>query len=110
MLLNPGNNDFSGVTSIDLPAVAGDGVVLDFLVTVDGGERYLWVLRTGGETNNQIFYNGTAVQRIRWRDRASETLLADRSVAWSQAMVAATVDGVPVITTPQLPAAFSVRR
>ena len=110
VLLNPGNNDFSGVTPIDLPAVAGYGVVLDFLATLDGGERYLWVLRTGGETNNQNFYNGTAVQRIRWRDRASETMLASRDVAWSQMMVAATIDGVPVITTPQLPAAFSVPR
>ncbi|MCB1996763.1 MAG: VCBS repeat-containing protein, partial [Rhodoferax sp.] len=110
VLLNPGNNDFSRVTPIDLPAVAGYGVVLDFLVTVDGGERHLWVLRAGGETNNQNFYYGTAVQRIRWRDRTSATLLADRTVAWSQSMVAATVDGVPVITTPQLPASFSVAR
>lgn len=110
VLLNPGNNDFSRVAPIDLPAVAGYGVVLDFLVTEDGGERYLWVLRAGGEAGDQNFYQGTAVQRIRWRDRASETLLADRSVAWQQMMVAATVDGVPVITTPQLPAPFSVPR
>lgn len=110
VLINRGDNQFASVTPIDVPAVAGYGVVLDYLVTVDDGVRSLWLLRAGGETGNQNFYVGTAVQRIDVETRQSTTPLADRSVPWSQFFVAADVDGIPVVTTPQLPAPFTIAR
>jgi hypothetical protein len=110
VLLNPGNNAFGSVTPIDVPPVAGYGVLLDYAVTVEGGDRFLWLLRTGGDASGLNFYRGTTIQRIRVADRSSTTPLQDRDLAWSQFFLPAVVDGVPVITTPYLPPAFSVRR
>lgn len=108
VLLNPGNNVFSQVIPIDLPAVAGYGVLLDYVVTVNAGQRSLWLLRAGGETGDANFYVGTAVQRIRWPDLNNSTPLQDRSLPWSQVFLPAVVDGQAVITTPHLPAPFSL--
>ncbi len=108
VLLNPGNNAFSGVTPIDLPAVEGYGVVLDYVLTGSGTDRMLWLLRAGGDSSGSNFYVGTAIQRIRWSDRSSSTLLADRTLGWSPMFLPTTVGDVPVITTPQLPAPFSL--
>ena len=106
VLLNPGNNDFSVASPIDLPAVAGYGVVLDALVTGTGADRALWILRAGGETGDLNFYGGTAVQRVLWQSGTSSTLLASRTLAWEPWFI--TTPGPLTVTTPFTPAGFSV--
>ncbi|CAN5632482.1 hypothetical protein BH09PSE5_BH09PSE5_46450 [soil metagenome] len=46
--LNPGASIFSAVVPSTIPAVANEGVVLDFTVTGSGATRALWVVRTSG--------------------------------------------------------------
>jgi hypothetical protein len=48
VMLNPGNYNFSAISPIDIPAVPGERVVLDFTVTGSGASRTLWVLRKSG--------------------------------------------------------------
>lgn len=60
VLINPGNSDFSAVSSATLPTDTPYGIVLDFTVTNAGANPILWSLRT----QNSPFYAGYALQRI----------------------------------------------
>ncbi len=60
VLINPGNGDFSSVTSATLPTDSTYGIVLDFTVTQPGAQPILWTVRT----RHSPFYTGYAIQRI----------------------------------------------
>lgn len=59
-----------------VPAVAGEGVVLDFLVTGTGNGRTLWIV--GTSVGDGTFYEGRTLQRFVWASRASKALVQDR--------------------------------
>lgn len=105
VFLNPGNNNFSQATAWDVPAVAGQGVVLDFTVTGSGATRTLWVLRTSG--GGSTYYSGTVVQKVAIPSMASSVVLT-KSGSWTPWLIPATVGGVPVITSDNAAESISI--
>jgi hypothetical protein len=97
LLLNPGNYDFSSVPFIDLPAVPGDGVVLDFVVTVAGATPVVWVLRTSG--GDGTFYDGVTVQRVTGPPLSSSVVFRRRPGKWIPWIIPALVNGQAVIVS-----------
>lgn len=97
VLLNPGSLNFSSVTPIDLPAVANEGVVLDFLLSGSGPSRALWVLRTSG--GDGTFYQSRTVQKVSWPSLASTVPLAQRPAQWFQWMIPTQVNGQKIISS-----------
>lgn len=98
VFLNPGNFDFSQVQPTVLPAVAGQGCVLDFTVTGTAATRSIWVVRTScGE--GIVPYVGYVVQRINWNTLESTIAASDARADWVDWLIPAIVDGHNVITT-----------
>ena len=93
VLRNPGSGDFRNVTPTVIPAVPGDGVVLDVTVTGSGNTRALWVVRTSG--GDGTFYIGRTVQRVAWPGLNSTLAYANRSTPWTTWLIPAPVAGVP---------------
>lgn len=81
VLINPGNNDFSAVTPVVLPPVAGEGVVLDFTLTGSGSSRTIWVLRTSG--GDGTFYQSQTVQKVAWPSLTSTLPWNQRPKQWA---------------------------
>lgn len=77
---NPGNYNFSSVTPTTIPAVSGEGVVLDFTVTGTGATRTLWMLRTSG--GDGTFYQSRTIQKVQWSSQTSTLALHDRPASW----------------------------
>lgn len=95
--INPGNNIFEGVTPISIPAIANEGVVLDFTVTGAGADRSLWVLRTSG--GDGTFYQSRVIQKVNLTSLTSSIALKERpgnSLPW---IIPAVVNGQKVITS-----------
>lgn len=78
--LNPGNNDFSRVEPVVIPAVEGEGVVLDFVVTGTGASRTVWVSRSSG--GDGTFYQSAVLQRFNWSDGTSSVVYRERPAHW----------------------------
>lgn len=97
VLLNPGSYNFTSATPITVPAVANEGVVLDFVVTGAASTRTLWVLRSSG--GDGTFYKSRTIQKVRWPSMASTTPLMERPAQWFQWIIPATVNGVNVIVS-----------
>ena len=94
VFLNPGNNNFAGVSPITLPSRADVPFVLDIAVTGIGADRRIWLLRTGGAENNN---QGNAVQRIAWPSLQS-TVPFRRTTGFATFwMLPMTVNGLAVI-------------
>lgn len=98
-LINPGNYQFAQATAVTLPAVPGEGVVLDFAVTGSGATRAIWVLRTSGGDGS--FYQSRTVQRIQWPSLASTTPLRQRPAAWFPWIIPAVIDGVGYVASEE---------
>lgn len=77
---NPGNFMFGNVTPVTIPAVANDGVVLDFAVTGSDANRTLWVLRTSG--GDGTFYQSRVVQKVNVQTLNSTLALNQRPQTW----------------------------
>lgn len=93
--LNPGSSDFTSATPITLPAVANEGVVLDFAVTGTGSTRALWLLRTSG--GDGTFYQSRTIQKVLWPSLTSTIALRERPAQWFQWILPTTVNGQSVI-------------
>lgn len=77
---NPGNFMFGNATPVTIPAVANDGVVLDFTVTGTDANRTLWVLRTSG--GDGTFYQSRVVQKVNVQTLNSTLALNQRPQTW----------------------------
>ncbi|MDM0075408.1 VCBS repeat-containing protein [Variovorax sp. J2P1-59] len=97
LLLNPGSNDFKAVTPTILPAVANEGVVLDFTVTGSGADRALWLSRSSGGDNT--FYLSRVVQKVTYPGLASSVVLNQRPAQWVPWLIPTTVAGKPVLAS-----------
>ncbi|HEX7115850.1 MAG TPA: VCBS repeat-containing protein [Steroidobacter sp.] len=106
VLINPGENDFSGATPVTIPAVANEGVVLDFTVTGSGATRTIWIVRSSG--GDGTFYESRVVQRVRWSSLESTLVLNERPQMWLDWALLAMVDGEPVLTTDNAAKGFSI--
>lgn len=95
---NPGNFDFNGATPTVIPAVPGQGVVLDFAVTGTDANRALWVLRTSGSQSGG-FYTSRVVQRVSGPALTTTTPLLQDPGNWFPWILPAVVNGQAVITS-----------
>ena len=77
---NPGDFMFGSVTPVTIPAVANEGVVLDFTVTGSDANRTLWVLRTSG--GDGTFYQSRVVQKVNVQTLNSTLALNQRPQTW----------------------------
>lgn len=98
--LNPGNNDFSTVTPVVIPAVADEGIVVDFAVTGAGPTRTIWVSRTSGEASR--FYQTAVLQRFHWSTRTSSVEVRRWPAAWVPWIVPYTRGGTLYIGSDDL--------
>ncbi len=105
-LVNPGNNDFSSVTPVVLPAVANEGVALDFTLTGTGASRAIWVLRTSG--GDGTFYQSRVVQKVSWTTLASSVPLNTRPAQWVPWLIPTTVGGQNAVAGDDAAAGLSV--
>ncbi|MDB5936336.1 MAG: hypothetical protein JWQ01_3680 [Massilia sp.] len=105
-LINPGNNDFSSVTPVILPAVANEGVALDFTLTGTGASRAIWVLRTSG--GDGTFYQSRVVQKIMWPTLASTVPLNKRPAQWVAWLIPTTVGGQNAVASDDAAAGLSI--
>lgn len=95
--INPGNNDFSNVTPIVIPAVQDEGVVLDFAMMGTGSTRSVWVLRTGGNVDYSRFYDSTVLQRFDVSSGTASVVYNVRNAStnvWPAWIIPYTRDGV----------------
>jgi hypothetical protein len=98
IFLNPGSNNFTGVTPINIPAVANEGVVLDFTVTGLGTTRALWILRTSG--GDGTFYQSKVIQKVQYPLTSNASVvLNQRPARWVPWLIPAVVNGANVITS-----------
>ena len=95
--INPGNNNFSAAAPTVLPALAGEGVVLDFTLTGTGAGRTIWILRTSG--GDGTFYQSRVVQKVGWPGLVSSTVLNQRPALWIPWLIPALVAGQSVIAS-----------
>ena len=65
---------------VTIPAVANEGVVLDFTVTGSDANRTLWVLRTSG--GDGTFYQSRVVQKVNVQTLNSTLALNQRPQTW----------------------------
>jgi hypothetical protein len=105
-LINPGNNDFSAVTPVVLPAVAKEGVALDFTLTGTGASRAIWVLRTSG--GDGTFYESRVVQKVTWPALASTVPLNTRPAQWVPWLIPTAVGGQNAVAGDDAAAALTV--
>ena len=105
VFINPGTNVFTSVTPAVVPAVANEGVVLDFTLTGTGSTRTLWVLRTSG--NDGTFYQGRTVQKVAYPSMSATVPLNDRTLPWIPWLIPATVGGAAVVTSDNAAEAVS---
>lgn len=108
VFINPGNNNFSGVVPIVVPAVTGEGVVLDFTVTGSGASRALWVARSSG--GDGTFYQSRTVQKVQWPSLASSVVLRQRPAQWFPWLIPTVVNGQQLITTDNAADGISIAR
>lgn len=95
--VNPGNNIFEGVSPTIIPAVANEGVVLDFAVTGSGGAKALWVLRTSG--GDGTFYQSKVLQRYDVAASSSSVVINTRGAGWVAWIIPAVVATKNVISS-----------
>lgn len=104
-LINPGTYNFGAVVPTALPALAGQGVVLDFVVTGTGTNALVWVLRTGDGNN---FYVGKYIQKITFQTQASSVALQDTTGTWIPWIIPTTISGTNYISSDVSSANFKV--
>jgi hypothetical protein len=95
-LINPGSNDFSNVAPIILPAVANQGVVLDFTLTGTGATRTIWAVRTSGGDGS--FYQSRVVQKISWPSLSSSVPYNEQPAQWIPWIIPVTLGGKAYLT------------
>jgi hypothetical protein len=106
--LNPGNGQFKDVSPVTVPAVANEGVVLDFLLTGTGASRTLWLSRTSG--GDGTFYQSAVLQKFDWTSRTSQTVVNTRPALWVPWLLRFTRNGQVYVGSddPRTPIEFAV--
>ncbi len=97
VLLNPGSSNFTSATSMIVPSVSNEGVVLDFAVTGAASTRSLWVLRTSG--GDGTFYQSRTIQKVLWPSLTSTTPLLQRPAEWFHWIIPTMINGQSVISS-----------
>lgn len=100
VFLNPGNNNFSNRAKILIPAVYGEGMVLDVVVTEGREQRLLWVLRTSG--GDGTAYEGATVQKYGLTDNTSEIAYHDGETKWFPWIFPFLIDGQTYIMSDDI--------
>lgn len=100
-LLNPGNFEFGSVTPLEIPAVTGKGVVLDFTVTGTGAARTMWVLRTTDNSESaEDLYKGWAIQGVSgFGSTPLQSSVSSGTDPWFAWILPTTVSGSSVIAS-----------
>ena len=80
VFLNKSRKGFRSGKAITIPAVNGQGVVLDAVATGPVGNRQLWILRTSG--GGSSFYKGACVQRFDLATNSSKIAHCSQSSRW----------------------------
>lgn len=96
ILINPGVYNFGTVAPNSLPSVAGQGVVLDFVVTGGGANALIWILRTGDGNN---FYVGKSIQKVTYQTKATATVLQDNTGTWVPWIIPTLISGTGYISS-----------
>lgn len=78
--------------TVRLPAVLGEGLVLDFVVTGTGVGRAIWVNRTTGAAGVPS-YAGRTLQRVAWNGLQSTVAYTSHAENWVEWLMALTVNG-----------------
>lgn len=78
--INPGSGMFAGVSPVTLPAVSGDGAVIDFALTGTGASRTIWISRTSD--GEGTFYSSRVLQRFGWPTRTGSVVVRDQPGQW----------------------------
>lgn len=108
VLLADGTGSFATAERHELPAVANEGVVLDFVVMdadMDGASE-IYVLRTSG--GDGTFYQSRTVQRVTWPDRAGTVLVSERPAQWIDFLHPIWVDDSYALVSDNTQRAFSL--
>lgn len=92
VFLNPGNFDFTSAQPIVLPPVAGQGVVLDFMVVrgdarpnvtpVYSSPASIWLSRTSGDATSGSTFQSRVVQRVDYPSLNSTVVLNQEPGPW----------------------------
>lgn len=96
-IINPGSNDFSGITPTIIPPVSNEGVVLDFVVTRNDEGIDIWILRTSG--GDGTFYQSRTVQKVNWPSLMSTIPLNERPERWVPWIIPSILNKGKFITT-----------
>jgi hypothetical protein len=104
--INPGTNVFSSVTPIAVPAVANEGVVLDFVLTGSGTTRALWISRSSG--GDGTFYQSRVLQKVLLSNLSSSVVVNQRPGNWVAWIIPAIVNGTAVVASDDLGEGLSV--
>jgi len=107
VLRNPGDYRFRDVQPTVLPALAGEGVVLDFVLTGSGATRAIWVLRTSG--GDGTFYGSRVVQKVLWPSLTASVAASLRPGQWVPWIIPATVNGQKVIAADAAQSGLMIR-
>lgn len=94
-LLNPGSYNFGSINPTALPALTGQGVVLDFVVTNAGSNALIWILRTGDGNN---FYVGKYIQKVNYQSLVSSVAQQDTSGTWIPWIIPTAISGTNYIS------------
>jgi hypothetical protein len=81
---------------VQLPSVAGEGLVLDFALTGTGASRTVWVNRTSGG-GGAATYQSRTVQRVAWPQLQSEVAYSSHGENWLLWIVPLASNGSPLI-------------
>ncbi|WP_427911453.1 FG-GAP repeat domain-containing protein [Ramlibacter sp. MMS24-I3-19] len=99
VFINPGTSQFASVTPVVLPAVADQGVSLDYTVTGSGSSRAIWISRTSGSATSTSFYQSRVVQKVAYPSLGSTVVLDKEPGAWMPWLIPAIVNGQAVVTS-----------
>jgi len=93
LLVNDGDNYFITTPPTAIPSVPDSSTVLDFAVTVQESNRYIWVNRTN------INYGSRVIQKVSWPDLTSSVPLNENPKQWLLWILPTIVNNQNVIAT-----------
>lgn len=99
LFLNRGKFDFTSAQPIVLPAVAGQGVVLDFTFSLFGATPSIWLSRTSGSATSGSTFHSRVVQRVDYPSLKSTVVLNQEPGPWIPWLVQTVVNNAFVITS-----------
>ena len=95
VLFNPGNGNFSRVSSAALPQDSNFGIVLDFAVTSPGSKPVLWTMRTQHDNS----YVGYALHKVDLSSLTGARVASSASGNWLRWIIPTTINGTAYIAS-----------